>query len=267
MYRIQKAVLKAKKNSNPSERTVKKLGPQPRVDSPLEQLTYSQTKVMPIQPEKLEAKRVVSGFSTNDKGQLFRTLRTQILQNMRKNNWQSLGITSAKPGEGKSTIAANLAVAIAREVNQTVLLVDLDLANPSMAESFQIKPELGLLDYLEGNAKLGDVMLNPGIERLVMVPGRGHALNSAELISSPKMVSFFKETKNRYKSRFILFDMPAVLPTDDVLSCIPHVDSSLLVVEDGKNSKKELERAMNQLRGAPFMGYVLNRFHRGRWLF
>ena len=264
MYRIQKAVIKAKKHgagANPIQRNYA-----PSTESPLEKLEYTTTQVVPCHPDQLEKNRIVAGFSNNDHSQLFRTLRTQVLQKMRANNWKSLAITSASPGEGKSVVASNLAVAIAREVNQTVLLADVDLTNPGLIDCFGIQPDKGLADYLKGEATLEEIIINPGLERLVILPGSGSLINSSEIISSPKMVSLFQETKSRYKSRFVIYDMPPILPTDDVLSSVGHTDAVLLVVEDGRNSQKDLERAVRQLKGTAFMGYVLNKFHKGSWL-
>ena len=264
MYRIQKAVIKAKKGSG-AEKTIKRT-PRAPTESPLENLEYTQTQVIEAHPDELESQRIVAGFANAPQAQIFRTLRTQIIQKMRKNQWRSIGITSASDSEGKSLIATNLAIAIAREVNQTVLLVDLNLTQPKLANCFGIKPEKGLSDYLKGDASIEDIMINPGVERLVLIPGHDSLMNSSEVISSPKMVSFFQETKNRYKSRIIIYDMPPILPTDDVLSCVQNVDSTLLVVEDGRNSKKDIERSMRLIKGAPFLGYIINKFHRGSWL-
>lgn len=261
MYRIQKAVIKAKDSSPGINR--------PGVEannSPLENLTYSKTKVVPTHPDTLEDSRIVAGFSNDPRSQVFKTLRTQVIKKMRENQWKTLAITSPSVGEGKSIIAANLAVAIAREVNQTVLLVDMDLKNPILSEYFNFEPDYGLLDYLSGEAELADIMVNPGIERLVMVPGKGTVDSSSELISSPSMVSFFHETKTRYKSRIVIYDMPPILPTDDVLSSIGNIDAALLVLEDGRNPEKDIERALQQLQGTGLVGTVLNKFHKGAWI-
>lgn len=266
MLRIQKAVLKAKDAQE--HKTIKQATEKApsSANSPLEGLQYSTTKVVESDPDALEDNRIISGFKNNANSQIFRTLRTQVIQKMRENNWRSLAITSPSEGEGKSIIAANLAVAISMEVNQTVLLVDLDLKKPSQGDLFNIIYERGLYDYLKGNMELKDILVNPGIDRLVLVPGRGTIYNSSEVISGPKMVSFFNETKSRYKSRFVIYDMPAVLPSDDVLSSISNVDCSLLVLEDGKNSEKEIARAVKQLQRKPLLGCVLNRYHKGSWL-
>lgn len=264
MLRIQKAVLKAKDAQQ--HQSLRKRTESSHSNSPLEDLQYSKTRVVKSHPTSLEENRVIASFLDNKNSQIFRTLRTQVIQKMRENNWRSLAITSPSEGEGKSLIAANLAVAIAMEVNQTVLLVDLDLKDPKVGDLFTIQQEYGFSDYIQGKVELEDIMVNPGIERLVVIPGRGSMGNSSEIISSPKMVSFFNETRTRYKSRIVIYDMPPILPSDDVLGAIGHVDCSLLVLEDGKNSEQDIVRAARQLPKESFIGTVVNKFNKGSWL-
>ncbi len=264
MLRIQKAVLKAKdsqEHKSMRNKTEGGIG-----NSPLEELKYTKTRVINNHPDTFEKNRVIAGFSNNAQSQTFRTLRTQVIQKMRENSWRSIAVTSPSEGEGKSLIAANLAVAIAMEVNQTVLLVDLDLRNPKVGELFSINQDRGFSDYIKGDVDLEDIMVNPGVERLVVVPGKGSMMNSSEIVSSPKMVSFFSETRTRYRSRIVIYDMPPILPSDDVLSSIGSVDCALMVLEDGKNSEKEIVRAARQLQKTSVIGTVLNKFHKGSWL-
>lgn len=264
MLRIQKAVLKAKDTEK--HKTIQVSNATRSSQSPLEGLKYSQTRVAEVHPDTLEDKRVIASFANNDSSQIFKALRTQVIQKMRENDWRSLAITSPSENEGKSLIAANLAVAIAMEVNQTVLLVDLDLRNPSLGQYFGIEQEHGLLSYLRGQVALEEIMVNPGVDRLVVVPGKGTSLNSSEIISSPKMVSLFKETRTRYKQRLVIYDMPPVLRSDDVLSCIGHIDAALMVLEDGRNDEKDIVKAVRQMQKTKLLGTVINRYHKGGWL-
>jgi len=156
-------------------------------------------------------------------------------------------------------IASNLAVAIAMELNQTVLLVDMDLRNPSVSEYFSLENQNGLKDYLETDLKIEDVLINPGVKRLVILPGKGRAEDSAELLSSPKMASLVSDVKNKYDSRVIIFDVPPVLQTDDVILSSNYFDSTLLVLEDGKNKEIEISKAIQLLEGHHLLGTVLNK--------
>lgn len=227
--------------------------------SPLEKIVYTSSKVVPVCHKLLEKNLVVSRSSNDPRSQLFRTLRTTIIKQMRTNNWRSIGIISPSPSEGKSLVASNLAAAIAMEVNYTALLVDMDLRNPGITNYFAIEPTQGLSDYLKGDAEIADLLVNPGVERLLLLPGVGSVENSSELISSPRMVTLFKEVTQRYKSRIVIYDMPAILPRDDVLTALNHVDCFLMVIEEGRNSEVNILKAIQSMQNANIVGTVVNK--------
>jgi len=262
MDRIQRALDKAKSNQADVKSDVGSTSVRKPLtsSSSIDEIVYKKTKVVSIDNSKLEAKRVIAGLYNNPQSARFRMLRTQVLKKMRSQNYKSLAITSPTAGEGKSLIASNLAVAIAMELNQTVLLVDMDLRKPSLSNYFSLDTELGLKDYLESDdIELSDVLVNPGIKRLVVLPGKDRAENSAELLSSPKVVSLVEDLKNQYDSRIVLFDLPPILQTDDVMISSSYFDATLLVLEDGKNKESELTRAMQLLDGTDLLGTVLNK--------
>lgn len=252
MSRIHKALEKAREKRQEQRLATGKA-------SPLEKIVYTDSQVIPVCHTQLEKNRVVSRSAHDPRSQLFRTLRTTILKQMRAHNWRSIGITSPSPGEGKSLVASNLAAAIAMEVNYTALLVDMDLRNPGITHYFDVEPKLGLADYLQGDAEIGDLLVNPGVERLLLLPGRGKLDNSSELISSPRMVALFNEVTERYKSRIVVYDMPAILPRDDVLAALNHVDCFLMVIEEGRNSEVDIRKAIQSMQNANIVGTVINK--------
>lgn len=265
MDRIQKALDKAKgrqsvKQTEALTANIEKGSASEKIPATsFDDITYTQTKVANISQQVLEEKRVVAGGYANPQSAVFRMLRTHVLQKMRAKNWQTLAVTSPTAGEGKSLISANLAVAMAMESNQTVLLVDMDLRNPSISEYFSLNAEVGLKDYIEGDLDLADVLINPSIARLVILPGKGRAENSAELLASAKMASLITDLKSQYDSRMIIFDMPPVLQTDDVLLASNHIDCALLVLEDGKNKESEIVKSKQLLASNHLLGTVLNK--------
>ncbi|EMR14347.1 tyrosine-protein kinase Wzc [Methylophaga lonarensis MPL] len=267
MDRIQKALDKAREKaaSEPAVSPVNR--PQPQVaedplQAPITDIEYTQTQVVPATPDQLAENRIIAGFYNNPNSAVFRMLRTQVLKKMRSNNWQTLAVTSPTAGEGKSVVAANLAVAIAMELNQTVLLVDMDLRNPSISKYFSLNAKIGLKEYLESNLRLSDVLMNPGIKRLVVLPGVGRAEHSAELLSSPKMAQLVEDIKAQYDSRVIIFDVPPLLQTDDVLLATNYFDSALLVLEDGKNNDANIKKSLQMLEGTHLLGTVMNKSER-----
>jgi capsular exopolysaccharide synthesis family protein len=186
-------------------------------------------------------------------------LRTQVLHAMRENDWNSIAITGPTIGIGKTLVATNLAISISREVNQTVLLVDVDLRRPAIHKYFDFEPEQGLLDYLRGDVELKDLLVNPVFKRLVLLPGRGSTNESSELLSSPRMINLVKDLKTRYQSRIIIFDLPPLLNVDDAMVFLPNVDAALLVVENGGNKQSEVQDSMRLLEGTNLIGTVLNK--------
>lgn len=222
-------------------------------------IEYTQTKKIPVSEESLMENRVISRSKLDPRATKFQILRTKVLQQMRKRDWNSLAITAPTPGAGKSLVAANLACSIAMEGNQSVLLVDMDLRKPSIHKYFGFKPEWGIHDILDESASVEDVLINPGVDNLVVMPGRKGVLNSSEQISTPLVKNLVEELKSRYKSRLVIFDLPPVLVSDDVMVFLPYVDCSLLVVESGGNTPKEVEATLDTFGTNPLLGTILNK--------
>lgn len=225
-------------------------------------IQYTNTKTLPLDQEELLQRRVVSHQKFLPEASVFKMLRTKILRQMRENKWNSLAVTGATKGAGKTMVSVNLAIAMAMEVNQTILLVDMDLKYPKVHWYFDLDIKAGLKDYLLSDIPVSEILINPaGIERLVILPGRGEVVGSSELISGPKMQEMVEEIKDRYQSRIVIFDMPPILAADDVLASMSYFDSVLLVVEDGGNTEEEVRKSLNMLSDANILGTVLNKSH------
>jgi capsular exopolysaccharide synthesis family protein len=187
-------------------------------------------------------------------------LRTQVMHRLRENNWNVLGVTSPGEGEGKTLTATNLAISIAMETTQTVLLVDADLRNPSAQSLFGLEGLRGLVDYLLDDVPVSELLLHPGIDRFAFLPGGRSLAHSTETLTSPKMTALVRELKHRYASRIIVFDLPPLLRVADVLAFSPYTDALLLVVEEGHTTTEDVERAVQLVKGAtPVLGTVLNK--------
>jgi len=254
--RIEKAMEKV----NP---TIIKKGLTQNRSKPLDhgEISYTQTQTQELDQEGLIQRRIVAQQKYSPEASVFKMLRTKVLKQLRDNHWNSFAVTAATQGAGKSMISTNLAIAIAMEVNQTVLLVDMDLKYPKVAWYLGIDVKKGLKDYLEAGSDvaLSEILINPGIERLVVLPGRGEAVGSSEMISGPKMRDMVKEIRSRYKSRIIIFDMPPILSADDVLASTSYFDAALMVVEEGGNTPDEVKKAVQMLTGVNLLGTVLNK--------
>ncbi len=222
-------------------------------------IVYEATRIEKVPLNTLRENRVVAGLSQSSEADLFRVLRTQVLQRLSARGDNTLGVTSPNAEEGKTLVAVNLAVSLALDVNRTVLLVDLDLRRPSIPDYFGLTVEQGLTDYLFDRAPLSDCLINPGIERLVLLPSGRPMRNSSEALSSPSMVDLARELKARYPDRLVIYDMPPLLASDDSLVFLPQIDASLLVVQEGKTSADDIQRALDLLDGENLLGTVLNR--------
>ena len=230
-----------------------------RGNHPFEDIEYTQTRHIDVPQAVLSENRLIAGNRTDPRATVFRILRTQVLQAMRDNDWSSIAVTGPTNGVGKSLVATNLAISISCEVNQTVLLVDTDLRRPAIHKYFNFEPEYGLLDYLRGDAEIKDLLVNPVFERLVLLPGRGTTTGSSELLSSPRMVDLVKDLRSRYESRIVVFDLPPLLNLEDAMVFLPNVDSTLLVVENGKSKQSEVQDSMRLLEGTNLIGTILNK--------
>jgi len=222
-------------------------------------ISYRETTVHHADLKRLQDHRIVAMAEQDPAAAAYKVLRTHVLQRMRVNGWKTLAITSPGEGNGKTITAINLAISLARDVKQTVLLVDLDLRRPAMAGYFFDHAVPGLSDYITEDRPLSELLINPGIERLVLLPGHHSFTHSSEVLCSPKMIELVHELKSRYEDRVILFDMPPVLAGDDVLAFLPYLDAVMLVIEEGRTTKEELSRAYELLSDGKILGTVLNK--------
>ena len=223
-------------------------------------IVYTRTRSVAIARSVLRQRRVMAAYGRGPFVDAIKILRTQVMHRLREKDWNVLGITSPGHGEGKTLTAVNLAVCLAMETTQTVLLVDADLRNPSLHEVFGLKDCPGLADYLLDDQPVEDLLVHPGIDRLVLLPGGRAISNSTEILTSPIMVTLVEEFKDRYPSRIIIFDLPPLLHTADVLAFSPYVDALLLVVEEGKTTAEEVQRSLSLVNNScPVLGTVLNK--------
>lgn len=277
MERIKEAIARAKAAQDSGESPAAKAAPRNEADKnlPAEKveeakavanlqdapapIQYKQTKVVDLNPLTLEANRIISFTKADARTVSFDRLRTQVLRKMADNGWRTLALTSPTAGCGKTTMAINLAMSIAHQTEQTVVLADLDLRNPRMAQYLGLPDAASLVDYLNGEAPITDVFVNPNIPRLTLLPNHKPIINAAEMIMTAQMKALVDDVRNRYSSRLVIFDLPALLTTDDALAFLPHVDCILVVVESGVSTKSQIRDAFRLLQNTPIIGTVLNK--------
>ena len=178
---------------------------------------------------------------------------------MSENSWQTLAIVSPTPESGKTIVSINLAVSIAHQPQKTALLLDFDLRRPRIANYLGLHADKSINEYFAGQAGIEEIITNPDIQRLVVIPTMRPILRSAEMLSSNKTKDLIQELKHRYESRIIILDLPPLLSTDDAMVVMPQVDCVLMVVANGVSTPEEIEKAFNLLPKEKLVGVVYNK--------
>ena len=168
-------------------------------------------------------------------------------------------ITSALAGEGKTYTAVNLAMSIAAELDHTVMLVDADVARPSVLRVLGLPPGPGLLDVLEGRADVPDVLLRTDIDKLTVLPAGTQAQRATELLASEAMNRLLDDMATRYPDRFIIFDSPPLLLTTEARALATHMGQIVMVVQAGRTLQSDVQHALSTIESCPVRLMVLNK--------
>jgi len=169
-------------------------------------------------------------------------------------------ITSSLPGEGKTYCAINLAMSIAMELDHTVLLVDADVARPSVLRTLGLPAQRGLMDILiDDKLDLSDVMLRTNVDTLSILPAGTSTPRATELLASSTMSSLVNEIANRYPDRVIIFDSPPLLLTSEASELAGHMGQIVMVVEAQGTTQHAVKEALRQLEGCSNVNLIYNK--------
>jgi len=187
----------------------------------------------------------------------FRGLRTSVLLSAAGQPPRSLLVSSAEPGEGKTTISANLAISLA-QLGQRVLLIDGDLRRPSLHRAFQIRDSLGVVSHLTGQQDWRNAVEKTSLPELDLLVSGPVPPNPAELLSSDRMQKLIQEALEEYK--FVVVDSPPLLNVADSRILATLVEGVVLVVKGGHTPRELARRAQAHVSdvGARVIGAVLN---------
>lgn len=174
-------------------------------------------------------------------------------------NGNLIMVTSALPGEGKSFTAVNLAMSLATELDYRVLLVDADVARPSLRRVFDLPAGPGLMDVLvKPDVKMSDVLLRTNIDKLsLLLSGTPHA-RATELLASDAMTRLLEEMAQRYPDRIIIFDSPPLLPTTEARVLATHMGQVVVVVQAERTLQSDLQHALATIENCPVKLMLLN---------
>ena len=199
----------------------------------------------------------------------FRVIKRPLLSNVQNRSAAPVEranlvmVTSSVPGEGKTFTAINLAISIAMELDSTVLLVDADVARPSVLQRLGLPPAPGLLDLLtDGSRSVGDVLLRTNIDKLSILPAGAPSGHATELLASVHMSELLDELAGRYSDRILVFDAPPLLPSTESRVLATRMGQVIVVVEAERTSHETVLTAMNTIESCPIVLPLLNKTSR-----
>ncbi len=173
-------------------------------------------------------------------------------------------VTSAKPREGKTFTATNMAISIALERDVHVLLVDADLVRPAVMKTLGVTAERGLIELLaDPSLDVSDVMLRTNIDRFSLLPAGNFHHMSPELITSERMARLCSDLATRYPDRIIMFDSPPLLATSEPTMLARLVGQIVFVVEAERTSEIAVRSALELIADCPDVMMVLNKARAG----
>ncbi|WP_229414212.1 XrtA-associated tyrosine autokinase [Zemynaea arenosa] len=169
-------------------------------------------------------------------------------------------VTSALPGEGKTYCAVNLAMSIAMEKDHTVLLVDADVARPSIPKVLGIGPAPGLMDILlNEELSLSDVILRTNIPSLSILPAGRSNKHATELLASQAMAALLDDISSRYPDRIVIFDSPPLLLTTEANVLAQNMGQVVMVIESETTTQRAVREALRRLENCHHINIICNK--------
>lgn len=211
------------------------------------------------------------GIVTPDQGKTqlaeqFRVIKRPLLTNAFANpkttkNGNLIMIASSLTGEGKSFCSVNLAMSIASEMDHRVLLIDADVARPSIPRILDFQPRKGLLDVLlDKELDISDVMLKTNVGKLTLITaGKKQHSHATELLAGQSMGLLLDELAQRYHDRIVIFDSPPLLLTSEARVLAARMGQIVLVVEAEQTTQHAVKEALKQIESCPTINLIYNK--------
>jgi protein-tyrosine kinase len=252
---LDKATRQGRQKNSTSAKDKKKGGRRPSNDGNVVPLANLKNFVA---DQKLNPMLVTFHDPQSVEAELFKILRTNLLFPSTGQPPKSILVTSAMPSEGKSFIAANLAISIAQGVDEHVLLIDADVRRPSVHQFFGLGQTGGLCDYLRTGTDVSKHFIKTPIEKLTILPAGSPTTNPAELLTTQKMKALLGEVSRRYEDRFIIIDSAPSSLAAETSAMTNYVDGFIVVVRAGKTPRKAITEVIEQLGKEKVLGIILN---------
>jgi protein-tyrosine kinase len=207
---------------------------------------------------KLDSTLIAYHAPASVEAELFKVLKTNLLFPPEGNPPRKILVTSPLPGDGKSFVAANLAISIAHSVEEYVLLIDCDIRKPTIHRSFGLGQTAGLSEYLSMGTDLAKILLKSPIPKLTILPAGKAPRNPTELLTSKRMKELMVEVVSRYDDRYILIDSPPPSMAAETNALINIVDGVICVVKAGKTPMRAVAETIELIGKDKMLGIVLN---------
>ncbi len=196
----------------------------------------------------------------------FRVVKRPIVRNAlgmdggKAKNRNLVMVTSALPAEGKTFTAVNLAMSVAMEFDNTVLLIDGDVAHPTLPSLLGVPSEPGLLDLLtRDDLDVADALVRTNVEKLVVLPAGSRQRRATELLASEQMTSLLRELALRYSDRIIIFDSPPLLATTEARVLATHMGQIIMVVAADTTTQHAVSQALSTIESCEIVLMMLNK--------
>ncbi|SLN46906.1 Tyrosine-protein kinase YwqD [Roseovarius litorisediminis] len=221
-------------------------------------LAWQKIKQLKLDDRHLQISRIVAHKSCQEANP-YDVLRTKLLQQMNKNGWKRVAITSPTAGCGKSTICANIAFSLARYVDFRVMVVELDLRRPSLKKIIGLAEKHQFSQVLKESDVAENHMVRIG-ENLIFATNSSSVSNAAELLQSVGAASVLDKLEATYRPNIVIFDTAPILTGDDTLEILDQVDCALLVAEAESSRSSEIDKCEHDLsERTNCAGIVLNK--------
>ncbi len=261
MERIKAAISKAKQARPEGEETLAPRAPRAADFSarPLPEI-WDRLEEVTIDPAVLARNRIVT-YSKDDPAHVpFDILRTKILKLFERNGWKSVAVTSPTMACGKTLISTNLAFSFARQKTSRTVLADVDLKRPQVRKIIGADCQVSMGDFLSGEIEVADYFKRFDRNLALGLTNQSFR-HSAELLQDKKAKDALAEMNRTLQPDVVIYDLPPMLASDDVMSFLEHVDCVLLIAASGISTIREIEECERQLSDLTNLaGVILNKY-------
>lgn len=193
----------------------------------------------------------------------YKQLRTRVLAELDSLGARSVLVTGPTAGVGKTTVSLNLAINISKLSGMKVVLIDLDLRGSSMQDILGTETDYGTERIADEDFSIARAALSLGYDGLLVLPCAKRTADSSERLLAPVALDFFRRMQRLPAGFLVIYDTPPVLGCDDVAAILPSMEAAIMVIEEGRTSRRELADATSRLGSLPVVTTVLNKSRDG----